>query len=379
MKRKFPFEIERRAVWLILLLLPMLLLAACGDENEPEETDVPPAPTLPPSPEVVMVPSNTPGGPTLTPSATFPATVTPHPTDLPAAVQPTATQTPPPPPYITTIAANDTCGSIAVRFGLDVVSGARAIIEANGLNERCTNLPGVGSRITVPRPTLTPTQPGFDVTQTHIATLLPTALRHVTPYQLYEYCPREGDTLNSIALSYGTTNKRICELNPLPDGIDCGGCDFSQSAVGFCPVPPIISEFNCLNVPGPTHTPTFTATFSGSETPTPTPTYLPPRPIFPVNESTITGPVELIWLSVGELKEGEMYVVSIQDEGSSELIDIEATRTPNYAIPAIWQPAAGQTRTVIWSVDVSVMNPNTGAYEPVSGRSFNARFIWEGN
>lgn len=365
----------QKRLW--ILLLPVLLLAACGKNEEPKATNTPPAPTQPPTVEIVMAPSNTPGGPTLTPSPTFPATATPHPTDLPPAAQPTATITPPPPPYITTIAAGDTCGSIAVRFGLDVVSGARAIIDANGLNSRCTNLPSVGAQIIVPRPTLMPTQPGLDLTQTQIATLLPTALRNVTPYAIYEYCPQEEDTLTSIALEHGTTNQRICELNPLPDGIDCGGCDFSESAVGYCPRPPLISQFNCLNVPGPTQTPTPTATLSGSETPTALPTYVPPRPFYPQDGATLTGPILLSWLSVGELNPEEVYVVSLADETSGQPFYI-TTRQTSAAIPSIWQPAAGQIRNIVWSLEVAVIDPNTGMYVPVSGRSSNARFVWQG-
>jgi hypothetical protein len=84
----------------------------------------------------------------------------------------------------------------------------------------------------------------------------------------------------------------------------------------------------------------------------------------------------LRWVSVGELKTGELYQVSVVDETSGESF-FETTRNPDYRIPDLWQPAAGQVRNILWSVEVVVQNAE-GLYIPVSGRSVNSRFIWEG-
>jgi LysM repeat protein len=366
-----------RLNWGLLLLLPILVLAAAAcDNDEPDETPAPEVPTLPIT-QIVRQPSHTPGGPTFTPSPTFPATVTPRPTDLPPEVQPSATPTETPPPYIILVQPGDTCGGIAVRYGLDIRSGAAAIRRANNLNERCTDLPSPGTPIIVPRPTLTPSPQGFDVTQTAIVTALPPSLRDVTPYALYEYCPVPDDTLTSIALRFGSTNKRICELNPLPDGIDCSGCDFSQSAVGFCPNPPLISTTNCLMVPGPTATPTFTPTFTGQETPTPTPTYTPPRLVIPANDTTHSGPLEFVWVSAGQLQPGEVYVISVTDELTGQYL-IQAVRAPSFSMPPEWEPPAGQMRDLVWTVEVAVLDPQSGLYMPTSGKSPTYRVAWQG-
>lgn len=368
----------RSILWYLLPgILLLFIVTACGSEDDPSrETQ---EPTVQPTTEIAIIPSSTPtvtftpGGPSLTPSQTFPPTITPRATDtlVPEATAPPPTEVPA--PFLHEVAEGDTCGGIAVRYGLDLVGGSAAIEQANNINCRSLQL---GQRLTVPRATGTPTPQGFDVTQTAISTALPPSLRNFQP-ALYEYCPVEGDTLTSIALKAGTTQQRVCELNPLPNGIDCSGCDFSESAaVGFCPVPPLISENNCLQVPGPTFTPTFTPTFSGSETVTPTPTFAPPRQLQPVAGATMRGSVMLAWLSSGELRSDEFYQVSITDDTSGESL-FEVVRSNNYLIPTTWQPAAGQSRTIRWKVEV-VRRNSEGLYVPISGRAMESTFVWQG-
>ncbi|MCI0709365.1 MAG: LysM peptidoglycan-binding domain-containing protein, partial [Chloroflexi bacterium] len=358
--------------------LLVFVITACGGDDDPaRETR---EPTVQPTTEIAEIPSSTPtvtftpGGPTLTPSSTFPPTTTPRATDT---LVPEATAVPPtevPAPYIHTVVDGDTCGGIAVQYGLELIGGAAAIERANNINCRTLQL---GQQLTIPRATGTPTPQGFDVTQTAIATALPPSLRNFRP-ALYEYCPVEDDTLTSIALKAGTTQQRICELNPLPDGIDCSGCDFSESAaVGFCPVPPLISQFNCLQVPGPTFTPTFTPTFSGSETVTPTPTFAPPRLLQPASGATMPGSVMLlVWLSSGELKTDEYYQISITNETSgATLFDIVSNNS--YLIPSTWQPPAGESHTIRWKVEV-VRRSSEGLNEPISGQAMESTFVWQG-
>lgn len=372
----------RKLQWFCLALSMLILLglmSACGSEDDPAPATN--EPTLLVTTSVADLPSRTPtqtvtpGGPTLTPSATFPPTVTPQPIQNtaqpagPTAVPPTDV----PADFTYQVAEGDTCGAIAVRFGLDVIGGGAAIAQANNLD--CRNL-RIGQNLVVPQPTGTATPPGFDITQTAIYTALPPSLRDVTPFALYTACPSEGDTLTSIALKNGTTQRKICELNPLPNGIDCSGCDFSESSVGFCPIPPVISEFNCLQVPGPTHTPTFTPTFTGLETATPTPTYAAPRAIQPADGIVMYGQVMLTWLSVGQLKANEFYMISISDEVSGDVL-FDITTHPNYLIPQEWLPDAGQSRSISWKVEVAI--PNTeGLYVPVSGTAEYHRFTWQG-
>ncbi len=357
-------------VWCALLLV--LIIAACGEDDEP---DNPPEPTIEATleepTEIAQEITPTTIGPSLTPSPTFPPTVTPRPTQGPATNLPTAVPTETLGPIEHVIRDGDSCSLIAAIYD----TGVAAIRELNGLNQGCI-IGSPGQVILVPRATQTPTPPAYDITLTVQYESLPPSLKNVTPYAVYTLCPEEGDTLTSMALENGTTNQRLCEMNPLPDGLDCRGCDFSESAVGRCDIPPPISIFACYNVPGPTHTPTFTPTFSGMETATPTPTYMPPQAIQPVNGSTVQGDVYLTWLSVGELKDNELYQLSVVDETTGENF-IDTTRNPDYRIDNLWKPAAGQSRNILWSVEVVVQN-EAGLYIPVSDRSFNSRFVWEG-
>lgn len=356
--------------WVCVLLV--VVMTACGDDDTPEN---PPEPTLDvtiQSPTAIaqeVTPTTM--GPSLTPSPTFPPTVTSFPTQSAPTGLPTVAPTATLGPVEHVIREGDTCGLIASQYD----TGVGAIRELNGLNQGCT-LGSPGQVILVPRPSLTPTPPAYDITLTVQYESLPPSLKDVTPYAIYTFCPEEGDTLTSMALENGTTNQRICEMNPLPDGIDCRGCDFSESAVGQCSVRPIVSEFSCYNVPGPTHTPTFTPTFSGMETPTSTPTYRPPEAFLPTNGATVSGDVLLSWVSVGELKDGERYQISVIDETTGESL-FETTTNNDFRIPDVWRPTAGQSRMILWSVEVVVQNA-AGLYVPVSGRSVDNRFVWEG-
>lgn len=365
--------------WFILSALALLLIA-CGNDETPQVnnatvTNAPPS-TMPTV--VAVVSTATPDGPSLTPSPTFPATHTLLPTNLPASAIPTHTPTQTPPPYIVEVQQGDTCGSIAVRWGLDLVGGAAAIRQANpNLNAGCTNLPYPG-QVIVPRPTGTPTPMGYDVTLTVIATALPPSLLNVTPFAIYQHCIQEGDTLTSISLQYNASRQRICDLNPLPDGIDCRTCNFATDGSNArCATAPLLSVNDCLNVPGATFTPQPTPTFTGLETPTPFPTYLPPQAVYPPNGATAQGSLQLAWLSVGQLKPDEYYLVSVFNESTSELIALYQTRQTSYALPREWQPVAGQTLPLLWSVEV-IYRPSAENYISRSPRSVDYRVIWQG-
>jgi len=357
---------------LVVCALLVFVIAACGNDDEPEN---PPEPTIEatvqsPTPIAQEVTPTT-IGPSLTPSPTFPPTVTPRPTDSLPTGMPTIAPTETLGPIEHVIRDGDSCSLLAAIYD----TGVGAIRELNGLNQGCI-IGSPGQTILIPRATNTPTPLAYDITLTVQYESLPPSLKDVTPYAINTFCPQEGDTITSMALENGTTNQRICEMNPLPDGIDCRGCDFSESAVGQCNIAPPISEFECYNVPGPTHTPTFTPTFSGMETATSTPTYMPPQAIQPVNGAMVQGDVRLTWVSVGELKDNERYQVSVVDEISGESF-FETTRNPDYRIPDLWRPAAGEVRNILWSVEVVIPNAE-GLNIPVSGRSVNSRFIWEG-
>lgn len=356
-------------IHVVILLIGVLLLAACGQDKKP------PAPTSAPSdqPTIIGLATATPtlSGPTRTPSPTFPPVATQPPlasTQIPDTPLP---PTPTPAPFEVVVQSGQTCMELALRYRVSV----DAIRELNGLDSRC--ILQINQRLMIPHPTATPTPYGLDATQTAIYEALPPNMRQVTPFAIGTYCPVKDDTLTSISLKNDTTNQRICELNDGPGGLDCRGCDFSQSVVGYCPNPPQISLNQCYKVPAPTPTMTYTPTFTGMETTTPTPTYLPPQAIYPQNGAIETGRVRLAWvLPGGQLRDDETYIVQATDELTGEHLYYE-TRDTTFNWPDEWIPSAGQQRQIIWSVQVAIRDM-TGVFVPVSGRSLTKRFIWQG-
>lgn len=358
-----------RLFWLIALGFGVVLVACNEDDSNP-------APTIEPtvvSTVVALQPSLTPtsGGPSLTPSSTFRPTVTPVPPSATLPPNPTAIPSETPLPYEYVVKEGDTCGEIAIFYDVNTQS----IEQANGLTS-CRIL-SPGQRLVIPRPTLTPTPFGLDATQTAIYEALPPLLKDVTPFAIYEYCAVEGDTLTSIAIQNGTTNRRVCELNGGPGGLDCRGCDFSQSSVGSCPNPPQIGIGQCLRVPGPTYTPPPSPTPQGSPTITPTPTHVAPQPFYPSQGTVVSSAaVRLMWVqSSGVLQPQEYYLLTVIDEGTNTVLVSVETRSTDYTLPEGFRPASGEQRSLLWSVEIVVVQNDVPV--PVSGRSYTQQFVWQ--
>jgi len=355
-----------------IVLLLALALMGCGDEDdEPVPTD---APTLVPT-ELVQdntsTPSITPGGPTRTPSATFRPTVTPAP---PTNTVPANTVAPPsatPAPWQVEIRENNTCIEFALIYDVSV----EAIEAANpGLNCGALQL---GQAVVIPRPSVTPTPFGQEMTATAFYEALVPSLRDVTPFSLYEYCAEEGDTLRSISLKNSTTDSRICQLNPPPEGLDCRGCEFRESGQASCPDPPNVTIGQCYTVPGPTYTPTGTNTPSGEVTITPTPTHVPPQPFFPAAGATIsTGQIRLVWThNSSRLLPEQLYLVTLVDAQTGDLVIQHETRNTDFLLPSALRPATGGSRTYQWTVQVVRLQDDLPI--PVSAISRQMAFVWQ--
>lgn len=365
--------------WGIALLALSVLVAGCAENAEsPQASPSPPPPTDLPSPTVVLAaPTQTPSGPTLTPSRTLPPTITPtlSATPGPPTEPPTATATPGPYEYI--MQAGDDCISILYKHGFNDLSAIEPLLQLNSLYD-CRQLPGPGTRILVPRPTATATPEGYDLTQTAVATSAPPmiTLEVVGPsFAIQSYTVREGDTLSSIAIAVDSTLRQLCELNAGPGGIDCRGCQW-QSAHCCCPVAPVLSVGQTINIPAPTPTPTFTPTFTGSETPTPTPTHDAPRLIYPPDGAAVSGPVRLSWLTVGPLAADEMYLVSVRDETTGQTLS-ETTRRLSFDLPDALLLAGDGPRTFVWQVAV-VRLGDDGLLYPAGAVQPEQTFTWRG-
>ncbi|MCL4530716.1 MAG: LysM peptidoglycan-binding domain-containing protein [Chloroflexi bacterium] len=253
--------------------------------------------------------------PTPVPSATITPTASATPTDtaLPT-LAPTATVQP---PFDYTVAAGDTCGGIAVTFGVSVQS----LIILNNLPASCNNL-SVGQKLKVPYPTATalpqPTDTPPAATQTALA------CQHVN------YTVQQNDTLSSIAANYGVPMQAIKDFNGLStDNV------FSGSTI-LIPL--------CARA----------ATAGPSPTPTIPPPYPAPNLLLPADGAAFTlanDVVTLQWASIGTLLTNEAYQVTIEDvtaDQGSRIVDY-VTDT-KYIVPTSFRPKDNTAHIMRWWV-----------------------------
>lgn len=365
--------------WLIALwcVAVALLISACGADNvDEQQVQSPGAPNLINPTVVLAAPTQTPGGSTTTPSPTLPPTVTPTNSPPPPPPTGTATFTPTPGPYEHVIQSGDTCLGIAARYGHMSPDVKREIERINAMAD-CSILPPPGSMILIPHPTATPTAIGMDLTQTAIATSAPPHVSlDISPsFAIQQYVVQSGDTLSSIAIRFDSSLQQVCELNPLPDGIDCRACTW-ESANCCCTSPVVLSEGQTVNVPAPTPTPTLTPTFTGSETPTPTPTYRAPRPLLPAAGSTVSGGVRLTWMSVGVLGPNDFYLVTVRDDTTGSEYTA-STRQLSLDLPTGFLPADGKTHQFAWQVSVVRLGTD-GLFYPLGNVVAEQSFTWIG-
>lgn len=359
---------------LLMALLSALSLAACqNDDNTVIPTPRPLVPTVVDT--NTPNPSDTPGGPTRIPSATFPPTVTATATQTDTPPPPPPTETPVPGPYEHRINQGDDCISIVRQYGhreLDVLQVFYNINDIQG--GRCI-LPPAGEVVFVPRPTAIMR---LDDSGTPILSPTPPIQPLVGDsfISIGEICAGEGDDLFGLALRSNTRPQRLCELNPPPEGLDCSGCVFeADSWLGTCPRAPIIRVGQCFSIPAATPSPTGTAPPSGLESPTPTPTHRAPQIIYPPDGAIHSGILRLQWASVGFLQSGQYYVVSLIDETNGAQFFTNTTQT-FLDVPLEYVPADGQAHNISWYIAVQSLDEN-GLFQPIGGRSPDYRFTWE--
>jgi LysM repeat protein len=250
-------------------------------------------------------------------------TAIPSPSETPtASLTPTETLLPTPIPSVTpvapfdyTVASGDNCGSIAFTFGVSVQS----LIILNNLPASCNNL-YVGQVLKVPYPTATaaplPTGTALPATQTA------QACEHVI------VTVQENDTLSSIALNYAVPMQAIKDYNGLStDNVFTG----QQLTVPLC-------------ARAATAGPTPTATIP--------PPYPAPNLLLPSDGAAFTlanDVVTLQWASVGTLREGEFYQVTVEDVtgGQGRRITDYVTDT-KYIIPTSFRPKDNVAHVLRW-------------------------------
>jgi len=276
---------------------------------------------------------------TATPSATPTETLIPTPL-------PTFTVEP---PFDYTVASGDNCGSIAFTFGVSVQS----IIILNNLPASCNNLV-IGQVLKVPHPTATaaplPTGTPLPATQTALA------CEHV------RVTVQENDTLSSIALNYAVPMSAIKDYN---------GLSTDNVFVGQSLIIPLCAR-------------------AATAGPTPTATIPPPYPapnlLLPSDGAAFTLANDLVtlqWASVGTLREGEFYQVTVEDVTSSQGRRItDYVTDTKFIIPITFRPKDNVAHVLRWWVAPVRQSGNDEQGQPVyvsAGAVSEKRvFTWTG-
>lgn len=278
--------------------------------------------------------------PTETPTASAVPTATLLPTDIPTAT--------PLPPFDYTVAPGDTCGGIAFTFGISVQS----IIIMNNLAATCPL--SEGQVLKVPYPT--PTPPPAATT-----TPLP-AEATVQACDKVAITVQENDTLSSISLNYAVSMAAIKDFNGLAtDSVYVGQ-------------PLLIPLCMRAATPGPT----------------PTATIPPPYPaanlLLPADGAAFTlanDVVTLQWASVGVLRDGEAYQVTVADVTAAKTRRLtDYVTDTKYIVPTAFRPKDNVAHVLRWWITPVRQAGSDEQGQPVwisSGATSEERvFSWTG-
>ena len=245
--------------------------------------------------------------PTQTPTASLPPTAT-----LPATDIPTATLQP---PFDYTVAAGDnSCSQIAYTFGISVQS----IIITNNLPSSCPISVGQKLKIPYPTPTIPPAATN-------------TSLPVDATKQACETVPitvQDGDTLSTIAANYAVAPDAIKSFN---------GKTTDNVFIGENLLVPL-----CMRAATPGPTPTATIP----------PPYPAPNLLLPADGAAFTlanDVVTLQWASVGILRDGEAYQITVEDVTSDQtrrLTDFVADT--KYIVPTSYRPNDNVAHILRW-------------------------------
>ncbi len=308
---------------LLIAIVVVLLMAGAGLVYAAYSGALPSAPRTTPTP----TPTNTPP-----PTVTF----TPTPTETPV---PTPT---PLPPLDYEIQNSDTCISIALiaKISLNSLLTANPTLNCDFLT--------VGTTIKVPQPTPTPT--ALPTATLSIAATVPTRPTHTV---------KSGETLAGIAKFYGLNVADIMGVNGITDANT-----IRENQILVIPI-------DLKVLPGPTPTPTQP------------PPWAPPNLLNPADGSSFAtdATITLQWASVGGLRLGEFYYVTVEDVTCAcARIEQFATLETKYSVSESLRPADAVPHLFRWTV-TTVRQRNFGEtgnpiYDPAGATSANRFFIW---
>jgi LysM repeat protein len=285
--------------------------------------------------------------PTAVPTETQTGTPSPTPTDtaLPTLVPSATVQA----PFEYTVASGDTCGGIAVTFGISVQS----LIILNNLPASCNNL-SVGQKLKVPYPTATPAP-------------LPTATLQAvdatkSACNKVNYTVQANDTLSSIAANYAVPQQAIKDWN---------GLATDTVFLGQTLIIPLCAR---AATPGPTPTPTIP------------PPYPAPNLLLPSDGAAFTlanDVVTLQWASIGTLRTNEAYEVTVEDITAGQAVRIvDHVTDTKYIVPTTFRPKDNVAHVMRWWVVPVRQNVSDDQGQPIwdsAGAASEQRdFTWVG-
>ncbi len=245
--------------------------------------------------------------PTQSPTASQPPTAT-----LPATDIPTPTNIP---PFDYTVASGDgSCSQLAYNFGVSVQS----IIIANNLPSTCPI--SVGQKLKIPYPTPTIPPAATNTPEPIDATKQACLTQPITV--------QENDTLSSIAANYAVPPDAIKTFN---------GKTTDNVFIGESLLIPL-----CMRAATPGPTPTATIP----------PPYPAPNLLLPSDGAAFTlanDVVTLQWASVGALRDGEAYQITVEDVTSDESHRLtDFVTDTKYIVPITFRPKDNVAHVMRW-------------------------------
>lgn len=278
--------------------------------------------------------------PTETPTITATVTETAIPTSIP-------TETPLP-PFDYTVRAGDTCGGIAVAFGVSVQS----IVVMNNLPTTC--IISESQVLKIPYPTPTPAPPPTDIPNE--------ATQTAQACEKVPYTVQENDTLSSISLNYNVPQDAIKFYN---------GLSTDNVFLGQTILVPLCER---AATPGPTPTATLP------------PPYQAPPLLLPADGAAFTlanDVVSLQWASIGTLRENERYQITIEDVTSGQGRRLtEYVTEQKLIVPTSFRPNDDMAHVIRWWVTTVRQNgvdeQGQPVYDSAGAISEKRVFTWVG-
>ncbi len=269
-----------------------------------------------------------------TPTATPTITLTPTSTNTPTStIEPTIAPTATPlPPKEHVVSANEVCSSIALLYSVSVQS----IANLNNLPPDCGTL-YVGQKLLIPIPTPLPTAMPTATLSAAEATEMACG---TVSYQI-----KDGDSLSSISANYRISIDSIKAFNNLTS---------DNVMVGMYLSLPLCERL-------PTAGPTPTATLP--------PPYGAASLLLPADGTVYTSvsdTINLQWSSVGTLRDGERYAVTIVDLTSGETKKTtQYVVDTKFTVPASLRPTDNSIHVFRWWVVAVRQTGSTTDGQPI--------------